>query len=83
MRRSLGDGFSGWLAYTLQRSERDDGDGTGWRLFDFDQTHVLSALASWELGRGFELGARLRVASGYPRTPVVGAYYDARRDRYE
>ena len=83
VRRSLGDGFSGWLAYTLQRSERSDGDGTGWRLFDFDQTHVLSALASWELGRGFELGARFRVASGYPRTPVVGAYYDARRDRYE
>ena len=50
------------------------------RLFDYNQTHLLTALASWEIGRGFNLGARFRYASGYPRTPVVGAFYDARRD---
>ena len=27
-------------------------------------------------------GARFRWASGFPRTPVVGAYFDARDDRY-
>ena len=26
------------------------------------------------------MGGRLRVASGFPRTPVIGAYYDASRD---
>lgn len=83
VRQSLSDGVSGWLAYTLQKSERLDADGAGWRPFDFDQTHVLTALVSWQLGLGFDVGARVRVASGYPRTPVVGAYYDARRDRYE
>lgn len=83
VRRELADGFFGWLAYTLQRSERMDTPGSSWRLFDFDQTHVLTALMSYELGAGFELGARLRGASGYPRTLVTGAYYDARRDQYE
>jgi hypothetical protein len=83
MRRNLGDGWFGWLAYTLQKSERKDAPGAAWRLFDFDQTHVLTALLSYDLGAGFDVGARVRVASGYPRTPVVGAYHDARRDQYE
>jgi hypothetical protein len=52
-------------------------------LFDFDQTHVLTALAAYDLGKGFDLGARVRYTTGYPRTPVIGAYYDARRDVHE
>jgi hypothetical protein len=53
------------------------------RLFDFDQTHVLTALLSWEPGGGFELGARVRYATGVPRTPVIGTYFDARTDLYQ
>lgn len=75
--------FFGWVAYTILRSERRDSPSQPWRLFDFDQTHVLTALASYDLGAGFEVGARARVASGYPRTPVIGAYYDANTNRYE
>lgn len=83
VRRNLGDGWFGWLAYTLQKSERKDAPGAGWRPFDFDQTHVLTALLSYDLGAGFDVGARMRVASGYPRTPVIGSYFDARRDQFE
>lgn len=83
VRRNLGEGWLGWLAYTLQKSERQDAPGAGWRPFDFDQTHVLTALLSYDLGAGFDLGARVRVASGYPRTPVIGSYFDARRDQFE
>ena len=36
-----------------------------------------------DLGHGFEVGGRFRLASGYPRTPVIGAYYDAASDRYQ
>jgi TonB family protein len=83
VRQNSSNGFFGWVAYTLLRSERLDGPGERYRLFDYDQTHVLTALASYDLGRGFDLGARVRYATGYPRTPVVDAYYDARRDLYE
>jgi hypothetical protein len=83
VRRELVKGFFGWIAYTLLRSERLDTPGGSWRLFDFDQTHVLTALASYDLGKGFDIGARFRYATGYPRTPVIGAYYDSRRDLYE
>lgn len=83
LRKELAGGFFGWASYSLIRSERRDHPGSGYRLFDYDQTHVATAVASYELGRGFEVGTRLRFASGYPRTPVVGAFFDSRRDLYE
>jgi hypothetical protein len=83
IRKELGDGLFGWLSYSAMRSERRDHDGGRFRPFDYDQTHVLTALASYTLGKGFEVGARFRVASGFPRTPVTGAYYDARTDTYQ
>lgn len=83
VRRELAQGFFGWITYSLIRSERKDADGLPWRLFDYDQTHVATAVASYELPLGFEVGARLRYATGFPRTPVIGAYYNSRRDLYE
>lgn len=83
LRKDLTSGFFGWVSYSLIRSERTDRPGGAYRLFDYDQTHVLTALASYDLGKGFEVGARGRYTTGFPRTPVVGAYYDARRDTYD
>jgi len=75
-------GLSGYLAYALGRSERLDAPGGAWHLADVDQTHVLTAAASWRTG-AFRAGARLRWATGAVRTPVVGAVWNARRDLYE
>ena len=55
----------------------------GWRLFDYDQTHVATVVGSYDLGAGFEFGARFRYATGFPRTPVVGSFVSTRRDLYE
>jgi TonB family protein len=75
--------FFGWVSYSILRSERKDAPDKDWRLFDYDQTHVLTAVGSYDLGLGFEVGLRFRYASGYPRTPVVGSYYDASTLTYE
>lgn len=84
LRKDKGKGrVFGWVAYTLLRSERKDGEASSYRLFDYDQTHVLTALGSYDLGRGFEVGARVRLASGFPRTPVTGTFYDVRRNQVE
>lgn len=77
------EGFSGWIAYTLMRSERQNAPNEPWRPFDFDQTHVLTALLSYTPGFGFEAGARIRYATGMPRADVTGAYYDAGRDQWQ
>ncbi|MBM4283505.1 MAG: TonB-dependent receptor, partial [Deltaproteobacteria bacterium] len=83
VRRALGeDGAFGWLAYTLSRSVRQDDVTAVYRLADFDQTHVLTAVAAAPLGP-VVASLRARAATGMPRPPVVGAVYDARRDRFE
>jgi hypothetical protein len=74
------EGF-GYLAYTLSRSERRR-EGGDWRLFDQDQTHVLTLAASQGLGRGWDVGLRFRLVSGNPTTPITGATYDARTGVY-
>jgi hypothetical protein len=75
--------FFGWIAYSLSRSEDrrlnpfDTGPPTtAYQPTLFDQTHNLTAVASWTLG-AYELGARFRLVSGVPETPVVGSEYDA------
>jgi hypothetical protein len=68
--------FTGWLAYTLSRSTRTDGFGRKERLFEYDQTHNVAAVASYALGRGWEVGARFRYVSGNPYTPYVGGIAD-------
>ena len=71
----------GFLAYTLSRSERSEHGGP-YRLFDHDQTHILSLAVSRKLGRGFELGVRFRLVSGDPTTPITGSVFDARTGVY-
>ena len=68
------DEFFGWVAYTLSRSERIDGPGMGERLFDYDQTHNLVAVASWQW-RDWRFGARFQYTTGRPDTPVVGSVF--------
>ena len=63
--------FFGWLAYTLSRSERRDNPGDALHLFQYDQTHILTVLGSYKLGRGWEVGARFRYVTGDPYTPNV------------
>ncbi|NOU30176.1 MAG: TonB-dependent receptor [Polyangiaceae bacterium] len=83
LRQELARGFFGWVSYSIVRSERRDAPGAAYRLSDYDQSHVLTALGSYDLGRGFEVGARVRFATGFPRTPVVGTVTDTRRDAAE
>ena len=64
-------------------SERANADGQPYYPYDYDQTHVLSALASCDLGDGFVVGSRFRYATGYPRTPVTGDFFDVQTGLYE
>jgi TonB family protein len=83
LRQELAKGFFGWLTYSLIRSERKDHTDGNWRLFDYDQTHVLAVLASYEISRGFQAGVRFRYTTGAPRTPVTGGYFNGKDAQYE
>lgn len=75
------ESVSGQLSYTLSRSRRQDATGAE-RFFDYDQTHVLAFLWSARY-EGWTLSGRARLATGSPRTQVVGNYRNLRDDRYE
>ena len=82
MRPATGRHYFGYLSYTLSRSERKDGPNDPWRLFDFDQTHILTAAFVYNFPRNWEIGGVLRLVSGNPNTPVIGSIYDALSDVY-
>lgn len=65
LRRQTGR-ISGWLAYTLSRSEREL--PCGLRPADYDQTHILNAVVQVRLPAKIDLGLRFYVASGRPDT---------------
>ena len=83
LRQELLRGFFGWVTYTFSRSERRDHLESSWRLFDYDQTHVLGVLGSFDFGHGWEVGARFRYSTGAPRTPIVGAFRNGLTGLYE
>ena len=82
LRARLGERFFGWIAYTYQRSLRTDAPGLPERRFDQDQPHILTALGTWRASARWAFGARFRLVSGNPYTPVTGSVYDAGSDVY-
>ncbi|HSQ66728.1 MAG TPA: TonB family protein [Polyangiaceae bacterium] len=74
--------FFGWIAYTLSQSLRKDTPTSPVRTAPFDQTHILTILGSYKLGRGWEVGARFRLVSGNPYTPNAYGFYDANSGVY-
>ncbi len=82
LRKQLTGRFFGWLAYTLSRSERRATPSDDYQVFDFDQTHLLTLIGVVKLPKGWQAGARFRLVSGNPNTPITGSVYDASGDFY-
>ena len=82
VRQELWKNLFGWISYTVSRSERKDHPDQDWKIFQFDQTHILTLIASYKLPRGYQLGLRFRYVTGNPYTPVLSAFYNSNSDRY-
>ncbi|HEY6881340.1 MAG TPA: TonB-dependent receptor, partial [Polyangiales bacterium] len=83
LRRRFANGFTGWLSYTVTRSEVRFHKDSDWVRSDFEQPHLFTGVASYDIGAGFSLGVRLRVISGLPRTPVTGRVFDTVNGDYQ
>ncbi len=75
--------FTGWLSYTLSRSERrvtgltenDPGINNGdWYAANFDKLHDLSITGIYELDDRWSLSGNFILASGLPATFTEGRY---------
>ena len=83
LRHKLRNGCFGWISYTLSRSERRGSTDEEWALFNLDQTHILTAVASYDVGWGVTAGLRFQLVSGVPRTPILGSVYDADTNSFD
>lgn len=83
LRQKLWRGLFGWVAYTISKSERKDNPDQPWRLFRYDQTHILTLVASYKLPwKDIEVGLRFRYVTGNPTTPTIGALRSASDQNY-
>ena len=82
IRREVTERLYGWLSYTLSRSLQRRHPDDEERPTIFDQTHVLNAVASYTFDSGWEIGARFRLATGNPDTPITGATFDVDGNGY-
>ena len=82
IKKELSDRFYGWLSYTLMRSVRTPAPGEAQRLFDFDQTHILTLIASYDFKYNWRIGARFRLVSGNPYTPITDGVFSAETASY-
>lgn len=73
IRHKPSERFSGWLSYAYSISKRRDRPKAPERFYSFDQTHVISLIASYFISPSFEVGAKWHYSTGTPYTPVVGA----------
>ena len=73
--RSLTEKLTGWLTYTLSRSERDSFNGTtgtwGHQLSEFDRTHVENLIGANDLGSGWRAVARVLANTAWPYTTTI------------
>jgi hypothetical protein len=62
--------LTGWASYTYGVADREAYGRT--YPFDYDRRHALSIVDRFRVKDWFEVATTLRVASGFPTTPVVG-----------
>lgn len=76
LRKRLVRNVYGWVAYTVMRALREVGaaDPRALEVGAYDQRHNLVAVLSARIPREWQIGARFRLSSGLPYTPIVGAY---------
>lgn len=78
VRKSKGS-VTGWVSYTLSRSERKVPGINGGKYYpsNYDKTHDLSVMAAWKINKKFNLSANFAYASGRPITYPASRYvYD-------
>ncbi|NNE25733.1 MAG: TonB-dependent receptor [Saprospiraceae bacterium] len=75
LKKNKGD-FTGWISYTLARTERQVNgiNGNEWYPSRFDQTHNFSFSGFYDLSKRWSLSSTVSVISGTPATFPTNRY---------
>ena len=69
-----------WASYGFVQSQRHELQTTARVTSPYAPSHDFTAVGTYHFNHGLDLGAHLRVASGAPYTPIVGALKDPTRE---
>ena len=73
--------FNGWFGYTFSKTKYYT-EPSGWHYPNFDRTHTLNIVASYELNSDLELSVAVTQSSGNPYTNILGRVYDWEQNLY-
>jgi len=67
--------LNGWIGYTYAETQYFT-EPSGWHYPNFDRTHTLNIVSSFEMTKDLEINAALTNSSGNPYTKILGRAYD-------
>ena len=74
--------FTGWISYSYTDSKRKQYTDIIESSANYDITHNLVVVASYNITSELTAGATFRIATGKPYTPVIGSTYDPSQNAY-
>jgi hypothetical protein len=78
----LRDKFFVWLSYTLMKALYKDSSDSEWKLFDYDQTHIINLVSSYKIFKNINLSISIRYTTGLPYHPIKGSILDTDKNEY-
>jgi hypothetical protein len=93
LKEDLGEKFFGWIAYAYSKSEILAPPTLNWQPFEYDQSNILTMVASYDFTPAWGIGLRLHYNTGplvqsfegyYPgtNTPMTSSTYNQRLGDY-
>ena len=70
LRHRIPDKFFGWISYAYTHAERREHPDAAYRPYLFDNTHIVSIVANYNLSPDFEIGAKWQYLSGTAEAPI-------------
>lgn len=70
LRHRIPDKFFGWISYAYTHAERRENPDLLYKPFLFNNTHIVSIVANYNLMPDFEVGAKWQYLSGTSEAPI-------------
>jgi hypothetical protein len=74
--------FNGWISYAYSDSKRKQYGTAQETSANYDITHTLSVVGSYNISDKLTAGATYKISTGKPYTPVIGSAYDPMQNVY-
>jgi len=74
--------FNGWISYSYTDSKRRQTETSPLQSANYDITHTLSVVGTYNLSDFITFGITYHVSTGKPYTPIYGGVFDSTQSAY-